>query len=98
GKDDSIVKKYNLASKVVNIFSGVLESLRDKELKKVSCEMNRIFLEMVGADSENSENSIIKSADLTEDFDIQVLGPNGHKLDPDQDLNGASRKIGRAHV
>jgi len=91
-KDDSVVKKYNLASKVVNIFSGVLESLRDKELKKVSSEMNRIFLEMVGADSENSENSIIKSAALTEDFDIQVLGPNGHKLDPDQDLNGASRR------
>ena len=35
---------------------------------------------------------MITRAELTEDFDIMVFGPNGHPLNPDQDLNGASRR------
>lgn len=91
-KDDSSVRRYKLASQVSDIFSGTLSVIRERELNKVSREMNRIFLEMIGADSEASVNGIIKSAELTEDFDIQVLGPNEHQLDPDRDLNGASRR------
>ncbi|CAM5434773.1 hypothetical protein SSTU70S_00135 [Stutzerimonas stutzeri] len=91
-KDDSAVKRYNLAGLVNDVFSGVLGSIREVELKRVSDEMNRIFLQMIGSDPEANQHVIIKSAELTEDFDIVVLGPNGHKLDPDQDLNGASRR------
>lgn len=91
-RDDSAVKKYHLAGLVNDVFSGVLSSIREVELKKVSDEMNRIFLQMIGSDPEANQHVIIKSAALTEDFDIVVLGPNGHRLDPDQDLNGASRR------
>jgi DNA sulfur modification protein DndD len=91
-KDDSAVRKYRLAGVVNDVFSGVLSSIREVELKKVSDEMNRIFLQMIGSDPEANQHVIIKSAALTEDFDIVVLGPNGHRLDPDQDLNGASRR------
>lgn len=91
-KDDSAVKKYQLAALVNGVFSGVLSCVREDELSKVSDEMNRIFLQMIGSDPEANKHVVIKSAALTEDFDIIVRGPNDFKLDPDQDLNGASRR------
>ena len=51
--------------------------------------MNEIFLDMIGG---GEERSIIQEAKITNQYDIVVLGPNNRKLDPDGDLNGASRR------
>jgi DNA sulfur modification protein DndD len=52
--------------------------------------MNEIFIEMIGADPE--QGSIIKRSEISKDFDIIVYGPKDRTLNPDRDLNGASRR------
>lgn len=91
-KKDNSAGKYKLTNDLHSIFSNVFENIKTEELKKVSCAMNEIFLSMIGADPEANPNTMIQSAKLTEKFDIKVFGINGHELDPDQDLNGASRR------
>jgi DNA sulfur modification protein DndD len=54
--------------------------------------MNKLFLGMIGSDPIANPNTMIQSAALTNQFDIKVYGVNGHELDPDEDLNGASRR------
>ena len=66
------------------------ERITTEELSKVSSLMNEIFLEMIGADPE--QGAIIKRAEISPDFDIIVYGPNERTLNPDRDLNGASRR------
>jgi len=92
GKTNLSAGNWDIANAVKNVFDGVVDVLRKEELQKVSAEMNRIFLAMIGADSANSDLSLIRKAELTDEFDIVVYGPNGHQLNPDQDLNGASRR------
>ena len=52
--------------------------------------MNSVFLEMIGADPE--QGAIIQRAEISRDFDIIVYGPSDRTLNPDRDLNGASRR------
>jgi DNA sulfur modification protein DndD len=52
--------------------------------------MNRLFLDMIVADPD--QNAIIQKAEVTADYDIVVTGSRGLLLDPDVDLNGASRR------
>ena len=92
GKSDSGALRVQLARLTKNVFSNVIESLKNDELRKVSDEMNRIFLSMIGADPEKNDLTLITKAELTDDYDIRVFGPHGHELNPDQDLNGASRR------
>jgi DNA sulfur modification protein DndD len=47
-------------------------------------------MEMIGADPE--QGAIIRRAEISPDFDILVFGPNDRALNPDRDLNGASRR------
>ena len=64
--------------------------MTNEELAKVSKLMNTIFLEMIGADP--NQGAIIRKAEISKNFDILVYGPNDRPLDPDRDLNGASRR------
>jgi DNA sulfur modification protein DndD len=64
------------------------ESIQNDVLPKVSTAMNDYFMEMIQADP----GSIIRQAKVTEKYDIAVIGPKGRSLDPDKDLNGASRR------
>jgi DNA sulfur modification protein DndD len=91
-KKDNSAGKYKLTDDLAKIFSNVFESIKTEELEKVSAEMNEIFLSMIGSDPIANPNTMIQSAKLTDKFDIKVFGINGHELDPDQDLNGASRR------
>lgn len=93
GVKDVNSKYWALASQSRDVFSTVIDKLKKDELKNVSDEMNRIFLSMIGYSADHrSEFSSIQRAELTEDFDICVYGRNDHRLDPDKDLNGASRR------
>ncbi len=92
GRTNTSASKLTLARLAQKVFEGVVERLKGEELRRVSEEMNRIFLEMIGSDPEGNDLTLITRAELTEEYDIVVYGPDGHQLDPDQDLNGASRR------
>ena len=106
-KQESLVQKRNrllqeqkkgarvLAElEVVQDVSGVLnrsyDRITNEELAKVGNLMNALFLEMIGADPE--QGAIIRRTEISQDFDIVVYGPNDRMLNPDRDLNGASRR------
>ena len=91
GKTNNSAFNWDISKQIKEIFQTIVERLKKDELKKVSDEMNRIFLAMIGQDK-LTENSLIRRAELTNEFDIVVYGPNNHLLNPDQDLNGASRR------
>ena len=79
-----------VAQDIQTVLSRAYERLTTEELTKVSTRMNSIFLEMIGADP--SQGAIIQGAEITPQFEITVYGPNGRPLNPDRDLNGASRR------
>lgn len=91
GKTDSSTVKMKIAKESKKVFEAIVERLKQDELKKVSYEMNRIFLAMVGSQGEANQ-ALIQRAELTSDYEIKVYGLNGHEINPDQDLNGASRR------
>ena len=92
GKTDTSAKKMNLSREYQRVFENIIDKLKKDELKNVSNEMNRIFLEMIGASPEANELTLITKAELTDEYDIVVYGPGGVTINPDQDLNGASRR------
>ena len=91
-KNDEFKNYADMAKHIGEIYTDIVEKLKDEELKKVSFELNRIFLDMIGSSPEANDLTVITKAELTEDYDIVVYGPNGNRLDPDKDLNGASRR------
>lgn len=93
GKKDMSGLYWDVTTVAQKIFINIVDKLKKEELKKVSDEMNRIFLAMIGSDEVTKElPKRIQRAELTEVFDIMVYGPNDYPLNPDTDLNGASRR------
>ena len=90
GKGAEFMADLEVAQDIQTVLSRAYERLTTDELDKVSALMNSIFLEMIGSDP--SQGAIIQSAGITDRFDITVYGPNGRALNPDRDLNGASRR------
>ena len=85
-----ILARLEVASDVERVLKNSYDRMTNEELIKVSRLMNSIFLDMIGADPE--QGAIIRKAEISEDFDILVYGPNDRPLSPDRDLNGASRR------
>lgn len=92
GKVSNVGSYINLSRRAKEVFENIIEKLKKDELQKVSDRLNRIFLDMIGADPDKNHLTVITRAELTQDYDIVVYGKNGNKLDPDLDLNGASRR------
>ena len=67
-----------------------MKRIAKDELAKVSNLMNTYFLDMIGADPE--QGALIRRAEISEEYDILVYGPSDRSLNPDRDLNGASRR------
>jgi DNA sulfur modification protein DndD len=78
------------ATDLLTVLTGTIGVLKGEKLSAVSEEMNRLFLDMIVADPD--QNAIIQKAEVTPDYDIVVTGSRGLRLDPDVDLNGASRR------
>ena len=89
-KGARILAELEVTQDVTKVLQGVYGRITDEELRKVSELMNDIFLEMIGSDPE--QGAIIRRAEISREFDIIVYGPNNRTLDPDRDLNGASRR------
>ena len=85
-----ILSELEVTQDVMKVLQGAYEQITNEELLKVSDLMNSMFLEMIGADPE--QGAIIRRAEISQEFDIIVYGPNDRKLNPDRDLNGASRR------
>jgi DNA sulfur modification protein DndD len=85
-----ILSELEVTQDVVRVLEGAYERITKEELRKVSTLMNTIFLEMIGADPK--QGAIIRRAEISPEFDITVVGPNERSLNPDRDLNGASRR------
>lgn len=85
-----ILSELEVTQDVMKVLKGAYEQITNEELLKVSDLMNSMFLEMIGADPE--QGAIIRRAEISQEFDIIVYGPNDRKLNPDRDLNGASRR------
>ena len=89
-KGARILAEFEVTQDVTKVLQNAYRRITNEELQKVSDLMNSIFLEMIGADPELG--AIIRRAEISHDFDIIVYGPNDRTLNPDRDLNGASRR------
>ncbi len=89
-KGARILSELEVATDVCGVLRRAYDRITDEELKKVSDLTNDIFLEMIGADPQ--QGALIRRAEVSKEFDILVYGPSERKLDPDRDLNGASRR------
>ncbi len=89
-KNERILAEFEVAKDVKEVLENAYGQTTNEELRKVSKLMNSIFIEMIGADPEYG--AIIQRAEISQEFDIIVYGPNDRTLDPDRDLNGASRR------
>jgi DNA sulfur modification protein DndD len=89
-KGARILSELEVTQDVIRVLEDSFKRITNDELDKVSDLMNGTFLEMIGADPE--QGAIIKRAVITREFDIIVYGPNNQTLNPDRDLNGASRR------
>ena len=85
-----VLAQLEVTQDVEGVLTSAHRRMVEEELVKVSEAMNAVFLEMIGSDPE--QHAIIREAKISTDFDIVVSGPNGRLLDPDRDLNGASRR------
>jgi DNA sulfur modification protein DndD len=77
------------AEDIQKVLAETLDALKDEKLIEVSDRMSEIFVEMIRSDQ---EHAAIQGAVLTADHDIEVFGYNNQPLQPDLDLNGASRR------
>ena len=89
-KGARIHAELKIIQDVTKVLQNAYQRITNEELHKVSELMNRLFLEMIGADPE--QGTIIQHTEISREFDIIVYGPNNRTLDPDRDLNGASRR------
>ena len=85
-----VMADADVARDIQGVLENTYQRLTTEELGKVSDAMNAIFLEMIGADPQ--QNAIIREARISQDFEILVYGASNRPLNPDRDLNGASRR------
>jgi DNA sulfur modification protein DndD len=89
-KGARIIAELDVAKDITGVLRRAFDRITDEELIKVSDLTNEIFLGMIGADPD--QGALIRRAEVSKEFDILVYGPSDRKLDPDRDLNGASRR------
>jgi len=89
-KGERIIAELAATNDIAAVLERSYDRIVQEELTKVSSLMNSIFLEMIGADPE--QGALIRRAEISKDFDILVEGPESRTLNPDRDLNGASRR------
>ena len=89
-KAERIIADLEVTKDIEDVLKNAYKRIQTEELDKVSTRMNELFIDMIGADPE--QGAIIKRAEVSREFDILVYGPEDRMLNPDRDLNGASRR------
>jgi DNA sulfur modification protein DndD len=90
-KQDDLERKLTVTQDLLAVVTNTLRRLQDEYLKQVSARMNELFLQMVGADP-HVAGGVFKKAEITGNYDIRVLSMEDRILDPDHELNGASKR------
>jgi len=90
-KQQEIQSRMIVAHDVATVVKNTLDKLETKYLHRVSERMNELFLHMIGADPK-AAGGVFKSASITSDYAIEVLSGDNKTLNPDHELNGASKR------
>jgi DNA sulfur modification protein DndD len=90
-KQRTINNRILVSQDLGNVVKNTLEELQTVYMRRVSDRMNALFLQMVGADP-TVAGGVFKKAEITQDYDIKVLSAENRTLDPDHELNGASKR------
>ncbi len=90
-KQRTINNRILVSQDLGNVVKNTLEELQTVYMRRVSERMNTLFLQMVGADP-TVAGGVFKKAEITQDYDIKVQSADNRALDPDHELNGASKR------
>lgn len=85
-----LIADLEVTKDIEDVLENAYQRIQTEEVSKVSTRMNELFIDMIGADPD--QGAIIKRAEVSSSFDILVYGPGDRMLNPDRDLNGASRR------
>jgi DNA sulfur modification protein DndD len=91
--------RLTVTEDMTTVVQGVLEDLQLVYLTRVSDRMNAMFLEMVGADPAamsgdegDHRSQVFRSAEITPRYQIVVNSGENRTLNPEFELNGASKR------
>lgn len=90
-KQDATAKaRLEAATDVMEAITRALHSLQGAYVERVSKRMNALFMEMIGADPE--QGGLFREACISSSYDISVVTMDGRTIDPEFELNGASKR------
>ena len=90
-KQRAITNRIKVSQDLGAVVRNTLDDLQNVYMRRVSERMDMLFLQMVGADP-TVAGGVFKRAEITGDYDIKVLSADDRTLDPDHELNGASKR------
>jgi DNA sulfur modification protein DndD len=100
-KLEELNDRLTVTEDMAAVVQGALEDIQQRYVTDVSRKMNDLFLEMVGADpaameSQTKKNQsrvhVFREAAITPAYEIAVYTADNRTLDPDHELNGASKR------
>lgn len=86
----ALENSLNAVQDLLLLIDETYTDISENEIKVVSKIMNDLFMNMIRSDSD--QNVIISRVEITSDYDILAYSKNNKELNPDTDLNGASRR------
>ena len=92
---NELALKRDVAQDLTTLANSVLEVLEGEYVQRVSRRMRDIFMEIVGAPDDplrNDFGSVLFADVRIDDFNIIIDTHDGRQLDPDFELNGASKR------
>ena len=93
---DELAVKRDVAQDLANLANGVLGVLEKDYVVRVSERMKDIFMEIVGSYDDPLHEDfgpvLFTGVHIDSDFNINVDTHDGRRLDPDFELNGASKR------
>ncbi len=93
---NELVLKRDVAQDLTKLAKGVLEVLEGDYVQRVSKRMRDLFMKIVGAPDDPLRKDfgsvLFAGVHIDDDFNIIIDTHDGRRLDPDFELNGASKR------
>ena len=86
------LRRAQVANDMVTLTTGILELLKSDHVERVSERMDRLFMDIVGADPTSDSNLFAGVNIVSGTYDVIVNAQGGRTLDVVTDLNGASKR------
>ena len=87
GEETLLNCRLSAVSDLNKILDGIFADIENIEIPKVSNYLNKFFLKMIA--TEEGQGDALSGATI-DDYEIQVIGPDGKYVNIDNALNGAS--------